>query len=384
MLSYKVRIAFVTETWAPAINGIVTRLQATIRELRRGGHEVLVLAPTDSDADLQGIEVRTVPALGLPFVYGGQPWGLPLPRSRRFLEGFDPDVIHAVSPVLLGWAGVVFARTHGLPLVCSYHTHVARYAHFYGLGFLEQPIWAVITQAHLQAHVNLAASPASRRELESQGVPDVRVWRGGVDLDRFHPARADTAMRERLTAGHPERRLLLCVGRLAAEKGLDQLLALAPPGSDRHLALVGDGPARAELEMLFRDANATFTGPLVGEELAAAYASSDLFVFPSTTDTFGLVLLEAMASGLPVLAASSRPSAELLAGAPAAALFSPGGEAEMIGAADRLLATPADRMALADHARRRAPTWEQTTTELLTHYESAIAINRGLSRGVSA
>jgi glycosyltransferase involved in cell wall biosynthesis len=374
----------VTETWAPAVNGIVTRLRATIRELRRRGHDVLVLAPSTTDPELEGVEVRTLPSLGLPFIYGGQPWGLPLPRSRRFLEGFHPDVVHVVNPVLLGWAGVIYSRTHGLPLVCSYHTHVAKYAHHYGLGFLEQPIWALITQAHLQAHVNLAASPAASRELEEQGVPDVEVWSGAVDLTRFHPSRQDPPMRSRMTGGHPDRRLLLFVGRLAAEKGIQQLLPLVAEGSGRHLALVGDGPARAELEAMFGGANVTFMGTVLGGELAAAYASADLFAFPSTTDTFGLVLLEAMASGLPVLAASSRPSAELLAGAPAAALFDSGDEAGMIAAATRLLASGADRVTQAAHARRRAPTWEQTTTELLEQYESAIAIHRGHRCGVSA
>ena len=260
------RIAFVTETWRPAVNGIVTRLEFTAGELRRRGHEVLILAPGNSEPTSGGIEVRTVPAVGLPFVYGGQPWGLPLPRTRHLLGGFEPDVVHAVSPVLLGWSGVIFAKARGLPLVCSYHTHVARYAHFYGLGFMERPVWALMIQAHLLAHVNLAASETARAELEAQGVPDVRVWRGGVDLGLFHPGEADPAMRARLTDGHPERRLVLYVGRLAAEKGIARLRPLADPGADRHLALVGDGPARSELEAAFAGSAATFVGTLAGEE----------------------------------------------------------------------------------------------------------------------
>jgi glycosyltransferase involved in cell wall biosynthesis len=368
-----VRIAFVTETWQPAVNGIVTRLECTARELRRAGHEVLILAPGSSQASSGDIDVRTVPAVGLPFVYGGQPWGLPLPRTRRLLGGFEPDVVHAVSPVLLGWSGVIFARARGLPLVCSYHTHVARYAHFYGLGFMERPVWALMIQAHLLAHVNLAASEAARAELEAQGVPDVRVWRGGVDLDRFHPRRADPAMRARLTDGRPDRKLILYVGRLAAEKGVERLRPLADPSAHSHLAMVGDGPARSELEATFASAPATFVGTLSGAELAAAYASSDLFVFPSTTDTLGLVLLEAMSSGLPVLAARSPASAELVAGAPACGLFDPEDPSSLVAAADRSVATRLQRLALADHARRGAPTWARVTEELLCEYEAAIS-----------
>ena len=259
------RIAYVTETWLPSINGVVTRLVATVAELVRSGHQVLVVAPTVSgerDAQPAGATIRQVPSVGLPFIYGGQPWGLPLPRVVRLLDDFEPDLVHAVCPVLLGWAGVLHARRRDLPLVCSYHTHVARYAHYYHLGFVERPLWALVRRAHRLAHVNLAASEASRDELQARGVRDVGVWRGGVDLGLFHPRHASAAVRGRLTSGRPERRLCLYVGRLAAEKGLRRLLPLAR--GDRHLALVGDGPARQDLERAFAGAQATFAGPLAG------------------------------------------------------------------------------------------------------------------------
>src|SRR5215471_14460732 len=234
------------------MNGVVTRLVATVRELLARDHAVMVVGPTAAEPrsgvpDPPGVTVRRVPSVGLPFVYGGQPWGLPLPRVVRLLDGFRPDLIHTVCPFLLGWAGVLHARSRALPLVCSYHTHIARYAHFYRMGFAERPVWAVVRKAHQQAHVNLAASEASRAELEAQGVAQLDVWRGGVDLDLFQPGHSSEAMRERLTDGHPERRLCLYVGRLAAEKRLEVLLPLAAPGGDRHLALVGAGPAGEDL-----------------------------------------------------------------------------------------------------------------------------------------
>jgi len=381
-----VRIAIVTETWQPSINGVVTRLVATVRELMAQDHAVMVVCPTivetpDGHRDPPGATIRHVPSVGLPFIYGGQPWGLPLPRVVRLLDGFRPDLVHAVCPFLLGWAGVLHARSRSLPLVCSYHTHIARYAHFYRMGFAERPVWAVVRKAHQQAHVNLAASEASRAELETQGVSGVGVWRGGVDLGLFQPGHATAAMRERLTDGHPERRLCLYVGRIASEKGIEALLPLAGAGSDRHVALVGDGPAREDLAQAFAGAQATLPGPMAGTELAAAYASADLFVFPSTTDTLGLVLLEAMASGLPVVAVRTPAAEDLIGQAPAGGLFDHSEPATLIRAVDRWLATPVDRHGLAAAARERVVDWRQSTNGLLTHYQRAIALASGGTDG---
>jgi glycosyltransferase involved in cell wall biosynthesis len=372
-----VRIAYVTETWLPSINGVVTRLVATVGELASRGHDVLIVAPTVSGGskrmDPAGTIVRHAPSVGIPFIYGGQPWGLPLPRVVRLLDDFAPDLVHAVCPVILGWAGVLHARGHGLPLVCSYHTHVARYARYYRLGFAERPLWALMRRAHRQAHVNLAASAASRDELQAQGLREVGVWQGGVDLRLFHPRHANYGMRRRLTGDRPERRLCLYVGRLAAEKGIDRLLPLATPGGDCHLALVGDGPARGELEHMFAGTQATFMGPLAGRELAAAYASADVFVFPSTTDTLGLVLLEAMASGLPVVAARTPAASDLLQSAPAGGMFEAGSAESLSAAVQHWLDAPVNRRRLAAAARRGVVSWRRATDGLLASYERAIA-----------
>jgi glycosyltransferase involved in cell wall biosynthesis len=373
-----VRIAYVTETWLPSINGVVTRLVATVAELTRSGHRVLVVAPTvpgpREHAEPTGATVRHVPSVGLPFIYGGQPWGLPLPRVVRLLDEFAPELVHAVCPVLLGWAGVLHAQRRRLPLVCSYHTHVARYAHYYRLGFAERPVWALVRRAHQQAHVNLAASEASRDELEAQGVRDVGVWRGGVDLGLFHPRHADAGVRRRLTNGHPERRLCLYVGRLAAEKGIERLLPLTARGGDRHLAMVGDGPAMDDLRRRFAGGQATFAGRLAGRDLAAAYASADVFVFPSTTDTLGLVLLEAMASGLPVVAARTAAAEHLVGRAPAGSLFQAGDARGLVAAVAHRLDASVDQLQLAGAARRQVVTWGRATDELLSAYGRAMAL----------
>ncbi len=370
------RVAMVTETWLPSINGVVTRLRATVAELTRRGHRVLVVAPRASDR-LPG--VLEVPAVGVPFIYGGQPWGLPLPRVSRALRAFRPSLIHAVNPVLLGWAGIVHARRHRLPLVCSYHTRVATYARYYHLGFAERLADAVLARAHRMADLNLVTSQVSADQMERWGATPVRLWPGSVDLDRFRPRAPSLGLRQRLTGGHPERMLSLYVGRLAAEKGVERLLPLAEPGSRRHLALIGDGPARKELGHAFAGSQATFAGAMQGEELAEAFATGDLLAFPSTTDTLGLVLLEAAAAGLPVVAVRSPAAEEVLRGLEGVALVPPGDGRGLVAAAERLGGlSVAERSALAARARDGIPSWARSTDLLVGYYREAIA--RSLSR----
>lgn len=363
------RVAFVTEIWKPAVNGVVTRLEATIVELRRRGHQVLVVAPSDSRCSIAGVDVVGSPSFRLPFLYGGQPWGLPHPRLTRSLEGFRPDLIHAVNPVLLGWAGIRFARSRRVPLVCSYHTHVLRYMRFYHLGAIESIGAMVIRRAHRLADLNLVTSTSSAPLLEGWSLPRPKLWRGAVDPRRYTAAPFQPDMRARLTAGRPGRHLVLYVGRLAAEKGIERLRVLAR--GDRHLALVGDGPNRAQLEAAFAGLQVTFAGWLDGPDVAAAYASADVFVFPSTTDTLGLAVLEARAAGLPVVASRSEASAALLEGATAATLVDPNDGQGLVAAVDELLAGAPPREFIAAEARQATSTWAQATDDLLAGYEEA-------------
>lgn len=369
------RIAIITETWRPSVNGVVTRLMATFDELRRRGHELLVVAPAGCDEPIEGAAIVGAPSFRVPFIYGGHPLGVPLPLPGRWraIEAFRPDVIHAVNPVLLGWAGIDFARRRAIPLVCSYHTHVLQYARYYHLGILERPGRRLLHRAHAMADLNLVTSPASAAYLRGWGLDEVRLWRGAVDLDRFHPDRGTAEMRSRLTGGHPERRLVIHVGRLAKEKGIDKLAPLAT--GRRHLALVGAGPAAEHLKVRLAGHQVTFAGPLYGRQLASAYASADLFAFPSVTDTLGLAVLEAMASGLPVIAARSDASASVLAEASAARLVDLADPPGLTAAADELLDAAFDPHVIAAEARRHTATWAQATDDLLDAYSEAIALS---------
>lgn len=363
------RIAFTTETWWPSTDGVVTRLTATVRELRRMGHDLLIIAPEGGEPTFEGIPVIGVPTVSVRFIYDGKPWGLPLPRVLKFLDDFHPDLVHVVNPFVLGVAGVWGAVKRRYPLVASYHTNIARYAEFYHLGASKPLIWAILRSLHNRAQINLATSMAVQQELSDHGILRVDLWRRGVDLDQFDPQRRSARMRQRMTDGHPDRLIAVYVGRLALEKGLNRLNGIFAGHPDLHLCLVGDGPARAQLAEGFRGQPVTFMGTMHGSDLAEAYASADFFIFPSTTETLGLVLLEAMASGLPIVAAEARPTHELVDQSGAGALFSSEDRHGLSKAVGEILQQ--DLAVLSHKARKEAERWGWSvpTAELVEMYQ---------------
>ncbi|TAM69258.1 MAG: glycosyltransferase family 1 protein [Microbacteriaceae bacterium] len=391
------RIAFVTETWKPSINGVVTRLSATIDELIAQGHEVLVIAPTVGGDDTEtrpGLQVRRMPSVRIRFIYGGQPWGLPLRRMRRMLASFDPDLVHVVAPALLGLGAVRAAKRLRVPLVASFHTDIAGYAKFYHLGFLAPFIWWWLRRLHNAAVSNLVTSSYSARLLAEHGIQRVTHWRRGVDVRLFDPARrtrlrawrwardAEAAVGTAVetttdatagaAAGAEGPPLALYVGRLAWEKGLQRLESLVRSGAVQ-LQVVGDGPDRERLERVFDETPTRFVGSLIGVDLAVAYANADLFVFPSTTETLGLVLLEAFASGLPIVAAESPASRELLAASPAARLF-PADHPELAEQAVHELLASGTAQELARIARDGVArwNWSSATAGLIEEYRAVL------------
>jgi glycosyltransferase involved in cell wall biosynthesis len=374
------RIAFVSETWLPSTDGVVTRLVATVRHLRALGHEVLMVAPGPAEPTFEGTPVLTVPTVSISFIAGGRPWGLPLPRVASYLDAFRPDIVHVVNPFVIGVAGVIAARRRRWPLVCSYHTNVAAYARFYHMGFSHPAIWTLLRLLHNAADLNFATSDAVREDILRHGIERVDLWERAVDTELFHPARRDEAMRQRLSGRAPGAPVAVYVGRLAPEKGLDRLRALTAPSLPLNLAFVGDGPYRAHMERDFRGTGAVFTGMLQGEELAKAYASADLFLFPSTTDTLGLVVLEALSSGLPVVAADSAPSREMLLGTNAARLFQADNPESLRSTVESLVAPGAQRLrqSLSDNARAEAEQhdWRAATERLVAAYSGVLAMRR--------
>jgi glycosyltransferase involved in cell wall biosynthesis len=375
------RIAIFTEVFPPKIDGITNRLSHTLRCLKDDGHEVLVFAPRDAVAEHAGARVIRVP--GAPFPpYPGLHVSAPDPRIPRELRRFRPDVVHAVGPVCLGAWGTAAARALQLPLVASYHTDLPRYLPGYGLGWLQPAIWPLLRAVHGSAHLNLTPSRFTRRELQGHGIEPVDLWRGGVDTQQFHPGKRCVDMRMRLCGGVPDGPVLLYAGRLSPEKRLDSLADVLDALPGARLAFVGDGPARASLERRFAGRRAHFLGFLRGEELARAYASADVFVMPSTTETLGFVVLEAMASGCPVVAARAGGIPDLIDHGENGHLYDPEDVGDAIEAIALLLARPSLRRFTSQQARKRAEgsSWQSETRRLVDQYRKAMAIasQRGL------
>jgi len=273
------RVALVSDAWTPQVNGVVRTLQAVRSELERMGHVVGVFSPDG----FPSLPCPTYPEIRL---------AITLARAvGKRIEQFAPDAIHIATEGPLGLAARRWCLARGYPFTTAYHTQFPEYV----ARRTRVPasfVWRYIRWFHAPAAAVLASTPTVRRALDAHGIAGVRPWGRGVDLASFRP---DVAPHPAF-AGLP-RPIQLYVGRVAVEKNIEAFLATRHRGTR---VVVGDGPARERLERAFPDAH--FLGALSGEALASTYAGADVFVFPSRTDTFGLVMIEALASGVPVAA----------------------------------------------------------------------------------
>ncbi len=367
------RIALFTETFLPKVDGIVTRLCHTVRHLTAHGNTVTVVAPKGAPHWFARARVYGIPGVPLP-LYPELKLAAPGPAVGRLLQRFQPDVIHVVNPAVLGLGGLYFSQLMRIPLVASYHTHLPKYLHHYGIGFLEDTLWQLLKLGHNQARLNLCTSTAMVQELSSHGIERVRLWQRGVDTNLFHPEKASDDMRDHLSGGRSDQLLLLYVGRLSAEKEITRIRVLLDQIPQSRLAIVGDGPERSNLEQYFANHDVVFTGYLQGEALASAFASADLFVFPSRTETLGLVLLEAMAAGCPVVAPRSGGITDIVDDGRNGYLFEPNADADFVRVVQQLLDDPTQRSKIRQHARQEAErwSWSAATQQLEEYYRGVI------------
>lgn len=294
------RILVATDAWHPQINGVVRTLAMTAEAAKPLGAEITFLTP-------QSFRTFALPS------YPGLRLALPKPaKIARLIEDARPDGIHIATEGPIGIAVRRYCRRHALPFTTSFHTRFPDYVSA-RLPVRESWIWAALRRFHRDSEAVMVATPALAAELRARGFRNVVLWPRGVDTTLFHPRDVDLGL---------PRPVFLCVGRVAVEKNLEAFLDLDLPGTK---LIVGDGPARAGLMKSYRDA--VFPGAQQGEELARSYAGADVFVFPSRTDTFGLVLLEALASGTPVAAFPVSGPRDVLGHAPVGALSEDLGQA---------------------------------------------------------
>lgn len=308
------RLALFTDTYPPQVNGVSRTLERLVEAVEARGGAACVFTVEDPDASALP-NVRRAPSI--PFwAYDQLRLAWPSPRRvRREIDAFAPTLIHAATEFGVGLAGRRVAHLTGVPFVSSYHTSFTAYARYYRLGALATPGWAFLRWFHNGGLRTYCPTQAIVDECAAEGFKHTRVWSRGVDVSRFSPRYRSSALRQRFNADD-DTLVIAYVGRLAAEKGLDvgleavRQVDAARPGRVRFIA-IGDGPYTDEVHRL-APAGSWLPGKLLGDDLSAAYASADVFLFPSTTDTFGNVLLEAMASGLPVVGADVGPTREQL------------------------------------------------------------------------
>ncbi|KAK2361031.1 phosphatidylinositol N-acetylglucosaminyltransferase subunit A [Trifolium repens] len=289
------------------VSGYKNRFQNFIKCLREMGDEVMVVTTHKGvPQEFHGAKVIGSWSFPLPW-YQNVPLSLALsPRIISEVARFKPDIIHASSPGIMVFGALIIAKLLCVPIVMSYHTHIPVYIPRYTFSWLVKPMWLVIKFLHRAADLTLVPSVAIGRDLQAARVTaanKIRLWNKGVDSESFHPRYRSHEMRLRLSNGEPEKPLIVHVGRLGVEKSLDFLKGLMDKLPEARIAFIGDGPYREELEKMFEGMPVVFTGMLVGEELSQAYASGDIFVMPSESETLGFVVLEAMSSGIPVVAA---------------------------------------------------------------------------------
>jgi len=371
------RVAIITESFPPDVNGVAHCVVRVAELLAARGHQPLVIAPKpprdrrspDEEPGLLPYPVVRVPAVPLPG-YPSFRLGLPSRRVRHALITHRTEVVHLASPVMLGAHGAAVAERLGLPMIAVFQTDLPSYAHAYGLGRLGEAFaWRWLRRIHNRAARTLAPSTVTATGLLGRGIGNVWLWGRGVDTARFDPARRSAQIRARLAPGGEL--IAGYVGRLAPEKRVELLAGItALPGV--RLVIVGAGPAATWLRQQMPEA--LFLGERHGDELAAIYASLDVFVHSGPYETFGQTLQEAAASGLPVVAPAAGGPLDLVEDGVTGYLVPPGDAAAFPAAVARLAADPAARAAFGAAGRRRVlhRSWPALTDELTGHYAALL------------
>lgn len=332
------RIAIVTETFPPEVNGVAMTLGRIVDGLLRRGHSVQLVRPRQASENTipapEGLDEVLCQGIQLP-TYKELRFGLPMKsRLTKIWNGKRPDIVHVATEGPLGWSAVAAARKLKLPVTSSFHTNFHSYSQHYGMGLLKTPIESYLRKLHNRTDATMVPTKVLMNELQGRGFKNVSLLSRGVATDHFSPAKRSPSLRESWGA-KPDDQIVLFVSRLALEKNVGlaisafRAIKLQLPSAK--LVFVGDGPLRKQLEESCPEA--IFAGVRKGEDLAAHYASCDLFLFPSLTETFGNVVPEALASGLAVLSYDKAAANELITTGRNGVLVYPGDELAFVNAA---------------------------------------------------
>jgi glycosyltransferase involved in cell wall biosynthesis len=357
--SRSLRIACVTETYPPEVNGVSLTVARMVEGLQQRNHDVQLLRPRQNREQLagQGDRFHEVLLRGMPIPrYPSLRMGVPSKRALVRLWTLQrPDVVHIATEGPLGWSALQAALHLKLPVCSDFRTNFHTYTQHYGVGWLRKPIMAYLRKFHNRTLCTMVPTDELRRELAGEGFQRLEVVTRGVDTRQFAPSRRSAGLRASWGADD-DTLVVVCVGRLAREKNLEVLLdafrAIEQRVPQARLVLVGSGPLQDELHAACP--GAIFAGQRRGEDLAAHYASADLFLFPSTTETFGNVTTEAMASGLPVVAFDYAAAAQVIADGEQGVRVPFADPAAFVDAAVALAFDPARRERLGRAARERA------------------------------
>jgi phosphatidylinositol alpha 1,6-mannosyltransferase len=372
------RVAIVTESFLPQVNGVTNTVRHTVDRLLETGHQPLVIAPGPGPGSYRGVEVVRVRSVGVPG-YRSFPLGLPDSVVVRSLAGFRPDVVHLASPIMLGAVGLRAARRLDLPTVAVYQTDIAGFARQYGIR-ADAVLARWVGRIHRRSTRTLVPSTASYAQLHALGVHDLHVWRRGISLDLFAPEHRSEALHQRWTGRHGDQVVVGYVGRLAQEKQVRRLVEVARiPGT--RLVVVGDGPSRGWLERNLPDA--TFTGMLRGQELARTFASLDVFVHTGETETFCQTVQEAQASGVPVVAPAVGGPVDLVEHGRTGLLYDPTDKRSLRRAVATLVGDAALRESMVGPALERVAqrSWPAVVDQLVRDHYAAVghAVNASLA-----
>ncbi|WP_212935387.1 glycosyltransferase family 4 protein [Bacillus hominis] len=370
------RVAIFTDTFTPQVNGVAKTLERLTKYFQKENIAYSVFAPQHTAEDNFVANVNKMRSIPLTILYPECRFSFPTPRIKRELLAFKPDIIHIATPFNMGLCGLYYAKKLNIPVVGSYHTDFDAYLRYYKIEFLSNMLWNYLKWFHSHMQKNFVPSPETLHQLKNKGFQALYIWGRGVDCTLFHPTYNKGLFRKKynITAKY----VLSYVGRLAPEKDIDTLQTLIQTTNkerdDIHWLIAGDGPLAKGLQENVPKTNVTFTGYLQGEDLAEAYASSDLMVFPSTTETFGNVVLESLACGTPVIGANSGGVKNIITDGKTGVLCEPKNEDSFLSSIYELLNNEEMRKQISLDARSYAATqsWDEISSNLLMHYDDVI------------